>query len=284
MNLIVHAGEDEKDENGVIMSAPLAFAKKNFQPLLDALATAGISAKTAYNAYVEKKEALESRLKEVEKKVGKSLKKSGKDKEKNDSDPVDKKAEIAQRKSEILDKMPTIQFPAMFQVNTPEHIKHFAPKANINPKEALIPYQLELIPYEECGVPDWVMDLLYAGVGIYCPESKLLDDNYNTIVLEMASNNALSFIISNRSICYGTNYPFYRIFVTEAFGDDCSINLLFQLLCRAGRQGVSWKAEAYVSRKTVLRLLSFVKKTGDVVDVEAINMEARCKELLTRVV
>lgn len=285
MNLIVHAGEDEKDENGVIMSAALVLAKKTFQPLLDKMAAAGISAKKAYNEYVEKKEALESRLKEVEKKVGKSLKKTGKDKEKNDdSNPVDKKAEIAQRKSEILDKMPTIQFPAIYQVNTPEHIKHFAPKANINTKEALIPYQLELIPYEDCSVPDWVMDLLYAGVGIYCPESKLLDDNYNTIVLEMASNNALSFVVSTRSICYGTNFPFYRIFITGEFGDDCSINLLFQLLCRAGRQGVSWKAEAYVSHKTVLRLLSFVKKTGDVVDVEAINMEARCKELLTKVV
>ena len=264
--------------NLIVALDPIKFAEMTFKTLLEQFEGSAMVASEIYNDYEQRLDAYEKRVKEVEKKVEKSMESRGKSKRSGESisEPVtDKATEIATKKQEIMDDAPTIHFPVEYQINTPEHLKKFASKAKVNEKETRKTYPLEMIPYFE-RIPDWMQLLLWAGVGIY---SKNLPDKYNLIVLEMASSGSLFCVISDREICYGTNYPFYRVFVTEEFAETCSLNTLFQLFWRAGRVGVSWKAEVWIGALTALRLMKHARRTGKEVSIEAVNMELCFKAL-----
>jgi hypothetical protein len=87
----------------------------------------------------------------------------------------------------------------------------------------------------------------------------------------MASNGHLAYLISDASICYGTNYPINRVIITRDFSKNHSINTLFQLMGRAGRVGQSWMAEAFIDKDTAHELLDYVNKDG--INIETVNMQ-----------
>src|SRR5439155_22602860 len=122
-------------------------------------------------------------------------------------------------------------------------------------------------------VPDWVMLLLFSGVGIYSPYSDLLDNGYTDLILNMVSDGKLAFLISDDNISYGANYPFSHVIIHDDVALQHSIGTIFQMAGRAGRVGQSWVAYAHIGDKTCQRIMNYIKGIENIgVTEEANNM------------
>lgn len=97
------------------------------------------------------------------------------------------------------------------------------------------------------------------------------NNNYLQLVKKLAENNKLSFLISDMSIAYGTNYPINSILINKNVQKNHSINSLFQLFNRAGRVGKSWFANIFVEYDLIKRL-SDVLLNDKKYDIEMKNM------------
>lgn len=236
---------------------PVNFALTNFSDLTSKAYELGVhSARELVGKYQAAKAALEKDIAKYE----------------ADTEiPKDEKSQKVQKMRE--EKMPKLGFPAVCQINSQEHVAFYAPEkvGKIGPTHNITPP--DIIPFASCGVPDNIMLLLFCGVGIYCPSSKILDEEYNQLVLRLASTGSLAFVISDSSITYGTNYPFYRVIITMAFFKKSSMNSGFQLFGRTGRVGQSWSAEAFIDAETAVRLLDYVRNPNNVREqIEGKNM------------
>jgi hypothetical protein len=166
---------------------------------------------------------------------------------------------------------PTIKFPEFCHINTVAHINHYASshKSNIISRFVRTHLCLENLPIDKFSIDDDIVLLLFAGIGIY--SNTLYDPVYSQKVLELASEGHLAYIIADSSICYGTNYPINRVFITDEFAKEHSMNTLFQLMGRAGRVGKSWIAEIFVSNIIANRIINY-SRTMNETDIEAENM------------
>jgi len=157
-----------------------------------------------------------------------------------------------EKQSQALQAMtePRLELPSKFIPNTVEHVHEFAPGTKYDP------HALQAIPDtgnipDDLNVPNEVLLLLYLGIGIYSPESKILnpqkmegvDTRYTEKVVEMCSAGYISFLFADRSIVYGTNFPFSNVFIDPGFAKNSSLNTLYQLIGRAGRVGRSYMAK-----------------------------------------
>jgi hypothetical protein len=183
------------------------------------------------------------------------------------------KEDIDKKLQDLSDIDAKIIFPAYAHINSMEHIKKYAKQnaSKLYGKNVRLPPVLESLPYHTFKVSDEILTLLFAGVGVYSTIDKSICPNYLKTVLDMASNGLLAYIISDVSICYGTNYPINRIVVTDEFATQHSMNTLFQLFGRAGRVGRSWIAMIYVSETVADKLVNYIQKI-DSHNVEANNM------------
>jgi hypothetical protein len=184
---------------------------------------------------------------------------------KSNCDRVLKKVDNEDKQSKELDKLrsnkPTIKFPKFGHINTKKHIMKFSPHKlkSINSRFIREELLLENIPFDKINVPDDIILLLFCGVGIYSPNSNIIDSNYTQVVLDLAESGSLAYLVADSSICYGTNYPINRVFVVEDFSKNHSIYTLFQLMGRAGRVGRSWKAEAFVHESCSKEILKYTR-------------------------
>ena len=177
----------------------------------------------------------------------------------------------------LENKCPRIKFPNIYKINTIYHTRYFA-KEFINDeiiknsRASFSPETLDL----DLNIPDWLMLSLFSGIGIY---SNLQNNkNYNETVLELARNKQLAFLVSDDSICYGTNYPFSHLHVSDNIAEKHSINTLFQLFGRVGRVGESWSATIVISDYIKNILLNY--NMNDI-SIEANNINKVFKKLTT---
>lgn len=179
----------------------------------------------------------------------------------------------------------SIDFPSILKLNTIDHLMQFAPhmKDKIDSKMFQFECILENIPLD-FNIPDWVMLLLFAGVGIYQPHNKILCDSYNEYVLNMAANGQLAFLISDDSICYGANYPFNHVVIEDDIIENHSIGTLFQLIGRTGRVGKSWVGYAHIGQKTSMKIMNYIKgNESNGISDEAKNMNIAFKTVLNEI-
>lgn len=168
----------------------------------------------------------------------------------------------------------SIQFPKHKQINTINHIKKFAPNANINKKFIRKSLVLEQLPIDS-NVPDFVLQMLFCGIGIYrgylYDDIEKFDPEYYQCVIELASHGLLAYIISDSSISYGTNYPISNLIIENSI-QNRSIDSILQMMGRAGRIGVSFKAHVYVDTFVQNQLEEYIQKSHETISIEAINM------------
>lgn len=170
------------------------------------------------------------------------------------------------------DKNPVIPFPKWLQVNTQAHVEKFAPNPDAFHK-SLYQYPLNLENLSsDLNIPDWVHYLLFCGIGIYSPSNSLANQKYNDLVLELASDKSLAFILSDESMSCGADYPLSNVLIEEAFANNHSINTIFQLLGRAGRSGTSWTARGHVGPNLYERIMNYITTNDSEIDIEAINI------------
>lgn len=126
--------------------------------------------------------------------------------------------------------------------------------------------------------------LLHLGIGIYSPKSQELnperkdgiDTRYTEKVVEMCSAGYISFLFADRSIVYGTNFPFSNVFIDPEFAEISSLNTLYQLIGRAGRVGRSYMAKVFlIDEKITNRIVSFSEE-----NIEATNLEKACNRVI----
>tara|TARA_Y100000389_G_scaffold92145_1_gene88719 strand:- start:10626 stop:13328 length:2703 start_codon:yes stop_codon:yes gene_type:complete len=186
-------------------------------------------------------------------------------KSKNHDDEKLSKIDIDRELNDNIGESPNIRFPNFGKINSIEHLKIFKNDNTIKPRLSFI---LEDIDYN-FNVIDDVKLLLMCGVGIYSPSS--FDDKYTNEVIRLASKGSLAFVISDYDICYGTNYPFNTVIITDDFAYHHSLNTLFQLMGRAGRVGRSWTANAIVPNDLYDIFIDYMKNP-DKYDIEEKNL------------
>jgi hypothetical protein len=241
---------------------PEQFALDNFTEILGELKKCGYSSATKIYAKYRKS------TKQFQKKIEEILRnlKSTDNKDK----PASEEEKSRKRQKLELDS-PIVDFPDWGQIGTLEHIKKFSNKKRKNVANIRLVNDLSEIEIDEICAPDDFLILLLCGVGIYYPDSNLLPAIYRDIVLNMAFEGKLSFVIADNSISYGTNYPFGRVIVCKDFSEKYSVNTMFQLMGRAGRVGKSWKAEAFIPKEFGDKLISHVMGSNKN-DIEVDNM------------
>jgi len=172
---------------------------------------------------------------------------------------------------------PRLELPSRYIPNTAEHFKKFAPTGLKFDPQALQNPPLTSAIAQDLNVPNEVLLLLYLGIGIYSPENKILnpakmdgvDTRYTETVVQMCSGGFISFLFADRSIVYGTNFPFSNVFIDEAFAKESSLNTLYQLIGRAGRVGKSYMAKVcLIGEELKRRFVDFREE-----NVEAKNLE-----------
>lgn len=62
----------------------------------------------------------------------------------------------------------------------------------------------------------------------------------------MASMSQLAFIICDKSLSNGVNFPISNVILLDDLAYGLELNEIFQLVGRAGRVGRSWTARAYI--------------------------------------
>lgn len=62
----------------------------------------------------------------------------------------------------------------------------------------------------------------------------------------MASMSQLAFIISDKSLSNGVNFPISNVILLDDLASGLELNEIFQLVGRAGRVGRSWTARTYI--------------------------------------
>lgn len=170
-----------------------------------------------------------------------------------------------QREQEVSDSFkPSIQFPENLKINTSKHYKHFVPESERTDIELIQNlFDLDTVPMD-LNVPDWIILLLFAGVGIYSPNNKLLHKRYHDHILKMASDGELAFLISDVSISYGANYPFTHVVIDDNISKNHSIGTLFQLAGRSGRVGISWVAYVHIDQLTNRKIMNFIRGNEEI--------------------
>lgn len=196
---------------------------------------------------------------------------------KNDDERSKKEQDMSNEHS------PEIDFPSHLRINTLPHLMKYVHPDIINKidkKMLQYNFNLENIP-KDLAVPDWIMLLLFSGVGIYSPLSKELDDNYTQLILNLVADGKLAFLISDDNISYGANYPFSHVYIEEELAKEHSIGTIFQLLGRAGRVGQSWVAYGHVGNYISNRIMNYIKGGESLgISTEATNLLKEFSDVL----
>ncbi len=219
------------------------------------------------------KDNMSTYMKQYEKELNKSKKmsRSGMDKKSKKMSRSDMEKSISQQRMEETIK-PRICFLKHLRVNTVYHINKYHNNNKRQIDMSLVPLLLPLDNYVlDLNIPDWIMLLLFAGVGIYDPKN--LNKHYTDLVLNMISNKQLSFMFASDEICYGANYPFNNVIIFDDIVLTHSIFTIFQLAGRAGRPGESDRSNVYLDENIATRITNYIKDINkEFVSEEGKNM------------
>jgi hypothetical protein len=174
--------------------------------------------------------------------------------------------EIATHREELASA--TFKFPSEFRINSADHYVKFATEdtpviVQTHPTLASIPNTL--------NVPDWVMFMLFCGIGIYTKNS--LSDAYNDYVLSLFSSKNLAMLITDESLSCGVNYPVSTTILDDSFAAEHTMSSNHQAMGRAGRRGMSYTSKVFVGPEFFKRIRADLANAGDSEDhVEQTNI------------
>lgn len=197
-----------------------------------------------------------------------------------DKDSKDVKSEKIQQLSE---EKPKLKFSSQYRVNTINHIKKFCPSfidsvefdiTNLQNINILENYNLNM------DISDKLMLLLFAGIGVYDPDDRLLKQEYNKVILNMMKNGELAFIFSGEHIFYGAHFPLSHVYICDDIAENHSIKSIFQLMGRAGRAGQSYIAFAHIEDYCKDKFQEYILGDKNKCTIEAENIILQCDKFL----
>jgi hypothetical protein len=179
-----------------------------------------------------------------------------------DADGVDYEV---QRRTRIADlEKPILPIPSRYVIGSTEYMSERKSKSTL---KNFIP---ENISWNSIECDDSHKLALCLGIGLY---SRSYHSSYTSLVLQMASNGQLAYLIADDAICYGTNYPIENVIVDETCltPESHSVKTVFQVFARAGRPGKSWRANIFAA-PSVLTMIEEYIHNSNFRDIEVQNM------------
>jgi hypothetical protein len=193
---------------------------------------------------------------------------------------------------EFDDKKPSLNITPFGIVNSKAHSIKYGLNGKVKSEFERYAFSLDEINPMMMNTPDWIVTLLFCGIGIYSENNQLLCQTYKNTVSNLGSMGKLAFVISDDTICYGTNWPFTCVIVDNSFVNVIatlktqihlpikrSINTIMQLLGRAGRFFKSWEATAYVTDEIANMILEY-SQNKNYIQCESINIKETFEEKL----
>jgi hypothetical protein len=184
--------------------------------------------------------------------------------------------ELSKKLSDHADSRPSLVYPDDCQINTRSHISKYSKHAltRLNTAKFRIPNTLDANMLDEFHITEDIKLGLLSGVCFYTsPDtSPDEDEDYLNTALELTSLRNVETLVSDSSICYGTDYPIGGVIITPEFSSAHSLNTLYQLMSRAGRGRKSSNAEIYVSNECLEKILATVRSGAAYVNQETENM------------
>ena len=264
--------------NLIVSLDPLATGKESFSELLKDIENSGIDINN-YKKFISDYENKKIEYQKNRDYLIKSLKVDPNSNDFEQQRKVQHFEEEAKKRGCSSDENPTINFPKALQVNTLSHWKKYGSRISINASNLRSELDISKLPLSDFTADDWLIFLLFCGIGIYSPY-QISDTVYLREVLNLAETGNLAYLLSDSSICYGTNYEINRVFIMADFAEIHSINTVFQLMGRAGRAGKSWKADVFIDNSTARKLVDFVQNTENHDgDLEARNINITFNEI-----
>jgi len=183
---------------------------------------------------------------------------------------------LSKQLSEHADSRPSFVYPDDCQINTRAHINKYSKHALavVNSAKFRIPNTLDANMLDEFHITEDLKLGLLSGVCFYASPNTAPDEDedYLNTALEMTSLRNVETLVSDSSICYGTDYPIGGVIITPEFAMTHSLNTLYQLMSRAGRGRKSSNAEIYVSSECVEKILETVRSGTGYINQETENM------------
>ena len=174
--------------------------------------------------------------------------------------------------SEFKDsRRPRIKFPSFGQINSEEHLEKYAGKNKVNVINKRMSLNLESYNINNLNINDKTISLMMAGVGMYFPNSDMVNESYNNITLDLSSTGKLAYTVTDDSLCYGTDFPINNCIFIRKPDSKVSINTIFQFMGRAGRVGKSWVSNFYIDDGIAKMIINFARNSKQI-QSEAINM------------
>jgi hypothetical protein len=127
---------------------------------------------------------------------------------------------------------------------------------------------LENIP--ESFKMDEMFDLLNHGIAFFNKSTHAI---YNKLVYDLAKSNKIILLVADSTISYGVNFPIENIVIFDNVAEESSVELLCQISGRAGRKGLSKKANVFMSNKSLHRFYQYAIDGSDKIYNEGMNLE-----------
>jgi hypothetical protein len=185
-----------------------------------------------------------------------------------------KKAEL------IQDFNLQMKFPNHKKLNTVYHFEKYG-RTQAKPDFSKGVSTEIVLPQIEGECEDWILQLLLCGVGIYSNYLQSLSRNYLAKVSQLAEQGSIVYLVTDRSLCFGTNFPISNVILLDSLADSLSLNEIFQLIGRAGRVGQSWMARAFLEDHSIARLREYIRRDGQGGQEEAAVFEAVAAKVQT---
>ena len=228
---------------------PIEFARKAFGHFV-----AKISMKNLLKDFEKQREVYEAELRKFEE-------------IKNDEERLKKRSQYEN------ENMPKILFPEYMKINLKAHLMKYS---NLE-KPELVGYRKDfLLEKLVLNIEEDLNLMLFSGVGVF-ESDRIFNEEYNKTIRNKAKFGELAYLISNKDILYGANYPLNNVIIDDSFANVYSINTIFQTMGRAGRIGQAWKSNCYIGQKIKKKLNEFIRESHkpDFISIEAQNIEKK---------
>jgi hypothetical protein len=185
-------------------------------------------------------------------------------------------------------KCPVFKFMEKFQINSKSHCDHIISqnsslKCCHENHQTSFPCGSEMSADDKnlysINVDTNLILLLMSGIGVCSKNIK--NSYYKDFVFNYASKGLLSFVITDETICFGTNYPFTRVFIEDDFALNHSMETINQVVARGGRLGMSYKCFAYFPNSMQQRLYNYMQTGKDMCFDEGKNITENVMIVIT---
>lgn len=228
------------------------------------------------NTILAKINTLEKQMGDEEKKIDPAGEKEKKMSRMLSDDSSSKIKRFQDKIDQYYETMKNTHINSIYIPNTYEHLSKHAPnyleKYTINGNETFKPFtstlndndimRVVLVP----NVEDYWRLLLICGIGIV---SDTMNNEYNVLINELASEQKLFMLIASSDYIYGTNYSFHHGYIGKDM-TNCSRQKIIQALGRIGRGQVNQHYSIRMRDDDIINIL-FNDQTNNSIEAENMN-------------